>query len=126
MNRYHLHGIEVILTPAVSERRTEEALDLAEEFIRWRFARPVRISTDGRDGTLHRVGLMSPHDARRASQDALPARKVSRGGLTGEIFGMYGFDVNDMTAEDLADAVSLWTEPVCIDVDQDGMLYVTD
>ena len=126
MKTFELHGVEVRLDPEIREGRTEEALDEAEYYIRWRFARPQRVSFDERDPSLHRIDFAGIRQSRIAARDRVPYRDFSISDLTCRIYGFYGFDPANMTSEDIEEAMRNWTEPVYVSIAPDGMLWIDD
>ena len=126
MKTFYLHGVEVRLDPEIHERRTEDALDEAERHIRWRFAWPQRVSLYEPDPSMHRVDFAGSREARIAARDHLPYRDFSFSDMTCRIYGMYGFDPEDMSAEDIEEAMRNWTEPVYVIVEPDGRLGIDD
>ncbi|MBQ1445772.1 MAG: hypothetical protein IIZ14_00825 [Solobacterium sp.] len=122
MKSFDVLGVQVVVDPEADE---QEALLLAERFIRERYARPLRICLSERTPGRHQIGFMPPDSVRSAAVSGLPYKEIPLPAGKGLLYGLYGFRMAELTDEDLETAVLFWTSSVYIGL-WDGELYIDD
>ena len=120
MKSFDVLGVRVIVDPEADE---QEALALAEQYIRERYARPLGIHRSEHTPRQHHISFVPPD--KRAAALKLPHTEIPLPEGTGILCGFYGFRTDELTDDDIETALLFWTSSVYIGL-WDGELYIDD
>ena len=122
MKSFDVLGVKVVVDPEADE---QEALMLAEQFIRERYARPLCIHYSEHTPGQHHIGFVPPDKVHSAAAMNLPHAEIPLPTGTGILYGFYGFPMDELTEDDIDTARLFWTSSVYIGL-WDGELYIDD
>ena len=118
MIKFTKNETDIILCDGVE--RTEEVERIIDEMLRYQICHPMRVSKP--DGNLHfsRVPLKVLETYRKTMEPIL----VPVGDLTAVLYPVFGCRKEDITDEDIEEFIEFILDPIVIDRDEDGELYV--
>lgn len=123
MKTIDILGVKTIISPEAAH--LPEAVELAERYIRERYARPMRISFSEHPPGQHHIDFMSPANIRSAAEHHLPHIEIPLPAGNGSMYGFYGFPMDEITDDDIETAMLWWTSSIYVDL-WDGELYIDD